>query len=113
MPFPHQNYAYDKKRFKNKIDGTFDSYLKNVCDNFQICWKINGKNTSIGDVFNELCNEKIFIVDLYPTHGISLDSSNRKKLFESVFPDYSIKKLEEIVSKLNNSCKKKFDIRYI
>ena len=105
MPFPHQNYAFDKKRFKNKIDGTFDSYLKNVCDYFKICWKTNGENTSIGDVFNELCNEKIFIVDLYPTHGISLDSSNRKKLFESVFPDYSLKKLEEIGSKLNNSCK--------
>jgi hypothetical protein len=25
MPFPHQNYALDTKRFCNKIDGSFDS----------------------------------------------------------------------------------------
>jgi hypothetical protein len=105
MPFPHQNYAFDNKRFDNKIDGTFDSYIRSICDLFEIYWKITGKKLKIEDLIKNLCNKKILIIDLYPTHGISLDSSNRKKLCEKVFPDYSLKKLEEIGLKLNNYCK--------
>lgn len=94
-----------KTDLKIKMNGTFDSYLKNVCDIFNICWQINDKNKNIGNLIKKLCTNKILIVDLYPTHGISLYSSNRKKLCEKVFQFYSLKKLEVIGSKLNNSCK--------
>lgn len=96
MPFPHQNYAFDSNRFNNPIDGTFDSYLKNVCDCFKIAWKNKNKNRKIGDIFTDLTQNGILIIDLYPTHGISLDTTNRRNLFNNLLPSYSMPKLRRI-----------------
>jgi hypothetical protein len=96
MPFPHQNYVFDTNRFKNNIDGRFDKYLKEVCAKFQIEWKTRIGNKKIEDLINELCEKNILIIDLYPTHGISLDSTNRKNMITEILPDYSITKLKEI-----------------
>ena len=92
MPFPHQNYAFDSNRFNNMINGTFDSYLKDVCVSFGIAWR----NRTIGSIIIELSQNGILIIDLYPTHGVSLDTTNRTNLFNKLFPSYSIMKLAEI-----------------
>ena len=105
MPFPHQNYVFDLYRYKNLIDGTTDSYLKKVCDKFGIDWKHNNCNKQIGEIINDLIKKKILIIDLYPTHGISLDSTNREKLVEYVLPTYSINKLVDIGKHLTKECK--------
>jgi hypothetical protein len=96
MPFPHQNYAFDSNRFDNPIHGTFDSYLKDVCVKFGVPWELNGKKRKIGDLIIELSQNGILIIDLYPTHGISLDSTNRVNLFKNLFQSYSKDKLGRI-----------------
>lgn len=98
MPFPHQNYAFDSSCYDNPINGTYDKYLARVCDNFKVVWQgpLQQKNISIGNLIKILGSNGIIIIDLYPTHGISLKKENRLKLFEKVFKDYSIKKLERI-----------------
>jgi len=98
MPFPHQNYVFDDFRFKNQINGVTDKYLKNVCVKNHISWK----NKEIGNIIEDLLKNHILIIDLYPTHGISLDSTNRENLFNKIFDTYSIKKLEEIGNDLTN-----------
>jgi hypothetical protein len=106
MPFPHQNYAFDSNRFNNLIHGTFDSYLKNECTSFKVEWKMNGTKRKIGDILIDLAKKGILIIDLYPAHGISLDSTNRQNLFKNLFSSYSIDKLTRIGSN-TNSCPKK------
>jgi hypothetical protein len=102
MPFPHQNYAFDSNRFLNSIDGTFDSYLKNECVKFGVPWERDGKKRKIGDLIIELSQNGILIIDLYPTHGVSLDSTNRVNLFKKVFPTYTIDKLTSIGRSLSH-----------
>jgi len=92
MPFPHQNYAFDSNRFNNPINGTFDSYLINVCKHFGFKWK----NRNIGDVLINLMQDGILIIDLYPTHGVSLNTTDRNNLFNNILPSYSIPKLGRI-----------------
>jgi hypothetical protein len=106
MPFPHQNYAFDSNRFNNLIHGTFDSYLKNECTSFKVEWEMNGTKRKIGDILIDLAKKGILIIDLYPAHGISLDSTNRRNLFKNLFSSYSIDKLTRIGSN-TNSCPKK------
>jgi hypothetical protein len=101
-PFPNQNYSFDSNRFKNKLDGTFDNYLKRICNHFDVNWKINKVNQSIEDIIIELSKKNVLMVDLYPTHGISLDDDQRKRLFNNVFETYSIGKLKSINNKLGN-----------
>jgi hypothetical protein len=96
MPFPHQNYAFDSSRYNNPIDGNYDKYLTRVCDNFSIVWKGTKVHNKIGDLIKFLGGQGIIIVDLYPTHGVSLKKENRQKLFDEVFAEYSIKKLTRI-----------------
>ena len=98
MPFPHQNYAFDSSRYNNPIDGIYDKYLARVCKQFSVTWqgKKEEENIRIGDVIKTLGTKGVIIIDLYPTHGISLKKENRLKLFDEVFKDYSIKKLERI-----------------
>lgn len=93
MPFPHQNYAFDSNRFNNLIHGTFDSYLKNECTSFKIDWELYGKKREIGEIIIDLAKNGILIIDLYPTHGIDLNSrknSMRMNLFNNLFDSYSI-----------------------
>lgn len=96
MPFPHQNYAFDSNRFQNPLHGTFDKYLKNECETIEITWK----NNNIGQLINLLSSNGILIIDLYPTHGIDLNSkknATRLRLFNKLFESYSItKKLSRI-----------------
>jgi len=106
MPFPHQNYAFDSNRFNNLIHGTFDSYLKNECTAFKVDWELNGTKRKIGDIIIDLSKKGILIIDLYPAHGISLDSTNRQNLFKNLFSSYSMDKLTRIGSK-TKSCPKK------
>jgi hypothetical protein len=101
MPFPHQNYVFDDFRYKNQINGVTDKYLKNVCVRNGIAWK----NKEIGNIIEELQRNQILIIDLYPTHGISLDSTNRQNLLDKIFDKYSIKKLEKIGNDLTNYLK--------
>jgi hypothetical protein len=96
MPFPHQNYAFDSNRFNNPIHGTFDSYLKNECVKFGIDWQINNVNINIGNLIIDLAKKGVVIIDLYPTHGVSLDTTNRVNLFKSLFNSYSMDKLRRI-----------------
>jgi len=95
MPFPHQNYAFDSNRFNNTIDGSFDSYLKNECKYLEIDWF----KRKIGDLIIDFANKGVLIIDLYPTHGVTLDPTNRKNLFSNLFGSYSIDKLSGIGSK--------------
>lgn len=101
MPFPHQNYAFDNNRYLNIIHGTFDSYLKTVCVQFDIKW--NGQQ--IGTLLENLSKKGILIIDIYPTHGISLDKTNRIKLYDKLFLNYSIVKLKIIGEKIRDFCK--------
>lgn len=101
MPFPHQNYAFDSNRFNNPIHGTFDSYLRNICVCFEINWQINNVNRNIGDLLIELAQRGILIIDLYPTHGVSLDTTNRQNLFTNLFGSYSMNKLINIGNETN------------
>ena len=98
MPFPHQNYAFDSSRYNNPIDGIYDKYLARVCKKFSVTWQ-GGKqeeNIRIGDVIKALGTKGVIIIDLYPTHGISLEKENRLKLFDKVFKSYSMEKLTRI-----------------
>jgi len=99
MPFPHQNYAFDSNRFNNSIHGTFDSYLKNECVRFGIDWQINNVKRNIGDLIIKFAQEGVLIIDLYPTHDVSLDTTNRENLFRNLFGSYSMDKLRRIGSK--------------
>ncbi len=105
MPFPHQNYAFDNNRYSNKIDGTLDSYLKTECNHFKVEWKSGKTNRKISEIIDDLCIKGVLIIDLYPTHGISLDVSNRKNLANRVFQIYSLNKLIEVGKKLEYLCK--------
>lgn len=96
MPFPHQNYAFDSSRYDNPINGIYDKYLARVCDKFGVDWKGTKSHKNIGILIKELGSKGVIIIDLYPTHGISLEKKNRQKLFEKVFEEYSVKKLERI-----------------
>ncbi len=111
MPFPHQNYAFDSNRFNNLIHGTFDSYLKNECTAFKVEWELNGRKRKIGDIIIDLAKKGILIIDLYPAHGISLDSTNRQNLFKNLFSSYSIDKLTRIGSNTNSFPKKNCKIK--
>ena len=111
MPFPHQNYAFDSNRFNNPIHGTFDSYLKNECVHFGINWKINNMNRGIGDLIIELAQIGVMIIDLYPTHGVSLDTTNRQNLFTNLFGLYSMDKLVNIGNNTNACLKNNNDIK--
>jgi hypothetical protein len=96
MPFPHQNYAFDANRFANPIHGNFDTYLKRECQYFGVSWNPNGVNRVIGELICELSEKGVLIIDLYPTHGVSLDKTNREKLFANLFSTYSKDKLTQI-----------------
>ena len=102
MPFPHQNYAFDSNRFNNSINGIFDTYIKNECDKFKIDWRLNGKNRLIGDIIIDLAKNGVLIIDLYPTHGISLDKTNRESMYNILFSCYSIDKLTKIGNNLKS-----------
>ena len=99
MPFPHQNYAFELNRFNNPIHGTFDSYLKKECVYFKSNWQIKNVNRNIGDLIIELAKKGVLIIDLYPTHGVSLNITNRINLFTNLFGSYSMNKLISIGSK--------------
>ena len=96
MPFPHQNYAFDSSRYNNPIDGTNDKYLKEVCKKCGIIWEGQKAHENIGNLIKELGSKGVIIIDLYPTHGISLKKENRLKLFNEVFEIYSMEKLTRI-----------------
>jgi hypothetical protein len=92
-PFPHQNYAFNPSRHSIPHNGNSDKYLRSVC------WKFGielDKHITIGALMVELAKKGILIIDLYPTHGVSLDTGNRKNLFKNVFPDYSLEKLTRV-----------------
>jgi hypothetical protein len=92
-PFPHQNYAFNPSRHSIPYNGNSDKYLRSVC------WKFGielDKHITIGALMVELAKKGILIIDLYPTHGVSLKTGNRKNLFENVFPDYSLEKLKRV-----------------
>ena len=95
-PFPHQNYAFDSSRYNNPIDGIYDKYLKEVCDKFCVIWAGQKEHQNIGYLIKEIGKKGVIIIDLYPTHGISLKKENRLKLFEEVFESYSLEKLKRI-----------------
>lgn len=111
MPFPHQNYAFDSNRFNNLIHGTFDSYLKNECTTFNIQWEQNGTKRKIGDIIIDLAKNGVLIIDLYPTHGISLDPTNRENLYKCLFESYSIEKFTRIGNNTKSSPKKNCGIK--
>ena len=96
MPFPHQNYAFDSSRYNNPIDGIYDKYLKEVCKTFGITWGGQKAHEIIGNLIKALGTKGVIIIDLYPTHGISLEKENRLKLFDKVFKSYSMEKLTRI-----------------
>jgi hypothetical protein len=111
MPFPHQNYAFDSNRFNNLIHGTFDTYLKNECTASNIDWELNGTKRKIGDIIIDLAKNGVLIIDLYPTHGISLDATNRENLFKYLFDSYSIDKLTKVGYKIKSSSKNNSKIK--
>jgi hypothetical protein len=111
MPFPHPNYAFDSNRFNNPIHGTFDSYIKNECVRFGSNWQMNNVKRNIGDILIELAQKGVLIIDLYPTHGVSLDTTNRQNLFANLFGSYSIDKLMNIGSKTSTCLKNDNDIK--
>ena len=96
MPFPHQNYAFDSSRYNNPIDGIYDKYLKELCDKFKVNWGRQKEHQNIGYLIKEIGKKGVIIIDLYPTHGISLKKENRLKLFDEVFDIYSLIKLKRI-----------------
>jgi hypothetical protein len=115
MPFPHQNYVFDSSRFNNLIHGTFDSYLKKECTAFNIDWEHLGKKRKIGEIIIDLAKKGILIIDIYPTHGIDLNSGRnlmRKNLFNNLFDAYSItEKFNQIGIKTNGFLKGNSNIK--
>jgi hypothetical protein len=115
MPFPHQNYVFDSSRFNNLIHGTFDSYLKKECTAFNIDWEHLGKKRKIGEIIIDLAKKGILIIDIYPTHGIDLNSKRnlmRKNLFNNLFDAYSItEKFNQIGIKTNGFLKGNSNIK--
>jgi hypothetical protein len=61
----------------------------------------NRANRNIGDLLIELAQRGILIIDLYPTHGVSLDTTNRQNLFTNLFGSYSMNKLINIGNETN------------
>jgi hypothetical protein len=102
IPFPHPNYAFDSSRYNNNIDGQFDRYLTMVCRNFDINFVEQNEKKKIGEIINILGENGVIIIDLYPTHGINLNTENRNKMFNDVFPFYGIQKLKRIGERLNH-----------
>jgi hypothetical protein len=101
LPFPHPNYAFDRNRFNNPIHGTFDKYLKTVCNTFELVWKTPElQNKIIGDVIQELNQKRVLIVDIYPTHGMTLNKQNRHILTSTTFTAYSLPKLNQVLTQL-------------
>jgi hypothetical protein len=96
MPFPHPNYAFDVNRFNQMIDGTRDKYLKEISNYNDVTQKSVKSNKTIEVVLNELAKNGIIIVDIYPTHGIRLETEQRKRLFQALFEEYSLTKLSKI-----------------
>jgi hypothetical protein len=92
MPYPHPNYAFGDYKHRCRLDGSLDTYLKKMADKHGVVWS----ERTILQVLEDLARNNVLILDVYPTHGISLDTSNRVKLFATVFPTYTIGKFRSI-----------------
>ncbi len=98
-PFPHPNYMFDSNRSNEFLDGNKDKYLLNILKAFKVC--LNNKNT-IELVLKSLSQHNALIVDIYPTHGMTISSrnGNREKYFNHFFNSYTQDKLIDISSKI-------------
>lgn len=103
LPFPHKNYAFDINRWGNLFKPQSDKYLNQVCNIFRKEIEIErATEQKLEEIIKRLCRSYILIIDIYPTHGISLDNNMREKLTSgSIFEKYSINKLKKIKVKIN------------
>ncbi len=98
-PFPHPNYIFDSNRSSEFLDGNKDNYLLNILKAFKV--SLNNKN-SLEVVLKSLAQQNVLIIDIYPTHGMTISSrnENREKYFNHFFNSYTQDKLIDISSKI-------------
>lgn len=101
MPFPHPNYAFNHLTIESHIHGIYDKYLSRVCTKFGIPW-VNLRITR-KVVLISLAQKNINIIDLFPTHGISLNNSERNCLYHDIYDTYSLEFLNHIKTEIFNS----------
>jgi hypothetical protein len=99
MPFPHQNYIFNQNTINAPMHGIFDMYLRVVCNKFKIPWNGSSKMTR-NAALDELAKRNVIVIDLFPTHGISLNNSERNSLYHQIFNTYSLKFLDHIKTEI-------------
>lgn len=96
MPFPHPNYVFDRNHSLEVISNYSGRYLIKIANKNKMNWE----NKNYIDLLSELSKIGILIVDIYPCHGISLKSKQRKNYLKILYPSYSMNKLHRIDSEI-------------
>jgi hypothetical protein len=99
MPFPHPNYAFNQLTINSPLHGIYDKYLARVCTNSGIKLTTNPKMTR-QKALEELAKKYIIIIDLFPTHGISLNKKERDSLYNDEIFQYSLDNLTSLFNEL-------------
>lgn len=102
--FPHPNYVFDIINLNKIVDGRSDKYLYET----HKCSRLSNSITRVTkqDALIELSSLGYLIIDLFPTHGIQLNSGWRDKMYQpiakstSIFRQYSIEKIKACVSQI-------------
>jgi len=108
-PFPHPNYIFDGNRANEKLDGRRDKYLISILRTFGITWE----KKTITESLVEISVNGVLVVDIYPTHGMRINTKNRKTFFTHFFDSYSQEKLNAIYTDIYNINRKAPNINSI
>lgn len=108
-PFPHPNYIFDSNRANEKLDGRRDKYLISILRTFGITWE----KKTITESLVELSVNGVLVIDIYPTHGMRINTKNRKTFFTHFFNSYSQEKLNAIYTDIYNINRKAPNINSI